>query len=293
MTASAHLPQHTDNTGMSRLVTNGQPPDVQHAIFAENVIMQYRVPKRYREYLLKPFRSRTYIALDDFTLCLPEGGSLAVLGPNGSGKTTLLRLLAGLLYPSQGKISIKGYPSTGACDKKPYGVGIVLNEERSFYWRLTGRQNLEFFGSLDNLFGIDARRRAAEVLDRVGLTQAADVRVSDYSSGMRQRLAIARGLLSDPDLLILDEPTKSLDPVGAADLRDAMRDWSIRRPGATLVVATHSMTEAEKLCSHVCILSAGKLLCFRPLDEVSGEFTGLDDFYRHMLDQEEKCHACT
>ena len=266
----------------------GLTPTVEHlaaaapAITAKGVTMRYRVPKRYREYLLSPLRSRYHTALENLTLELPQGGSLAVLGPNGSGKTTLLRLIGGLLYPTLGTLSIKGYPSSR--DQRPFGAGIVLNEDRSFYWRLTGRQNLEFFGCLDNLLGREFQRRSAEVLELVRLAHAGDVRVSDYSSGMRQRLAIARGLLADPEVLILDEPTKSLDPAGVVDIRRILRDWSVAHKGATLVVATHCMAEAEQLCTHACILSRGRVLCYRPLAEVlDGGGGGLAAFYTDVL----------
>ena len=117
------------------------------ALEAHGVTMCYRIPKRYREYLLSPLTSRFRTSLREVTLSLPERGSLAVLGPNGSGKTTLLRLIGGLLYPTQGTLRVRGHPST-AIATRPFAVGMVLNEERSFYWRLTGRQNLEFFACL-------------------------------------------------------------------------------------------------------------------------------------------------
>lgn len=252
-----------------------------HAIAAESVTMRYRVPKRYREYLLSPLSYRSYTALEDFTLALPEGCSLAVIGPNGSGKTTLLRLLGGLLYPTLGTIRVRGHSSI-ACGKKPFCVGIVLNEERSFYWRLTGSQNLEFFGCLDNLFGLDVQKRCSHVLELVGLARAADVRVSDYSSGMRQRLAIARGLLADPEVLILDEPTKSLDPAGAVDIRRIIRDWLAGR-SATLVLATHNMAEAQELVTHACILSEGRMIAYKPMAQIKEEFGDLASFYTDVM----------
>jgi ABC-2 type transport system ATP-binding protein len=260
------------------------------AIVAEGVTMRYRVPKRYREYLLSPFSSRRYTALSDFALELPEGGSLAVLGPNGSGKTTLLRLIGGLLYPTAGTIRVRGHSSVGG-GRRPFCVGIVLSGERSFYWRLTGRQNLEFFGCLDNLFGKDVQRRCGRVLELVGLARAADERVSDYSTGMRQRLAIARGLLADPEVLILDEPTKSLDPVGAVELRRVIRDWLAARR-ATLALATHNMAEAQELATHVCVLGKGRLLAYKPMAHVREEHGDLANFYADVLQNREDLDAC-
>jgi len=252
----------------------------QPAIIAKGLTMRYRVPKRYREYLFSPFSSRRYTALSEFSLELPAGGTLAVLGPNGSGKTTLLRLIAGLLYPTHGAIRVRGHLSH-AGGKRPFCVGIVLNEERSFYWRLTGRQNLEFFGCLDNLSGKNVRERCDQTLEMVGLARAADVRVSDYSSGMRQRLAIARGVLADPKVLILDEPTKSLDPAGVVEIRSHLRDWLAARD-ATLVLATHNMAEAEELASHVCVLDKGKLLAYETVEQARRKYGDLANFYTHV-----------
>jgi len=260
------------------------------AIVAEGVTMRYRVPKRYREYLLSPFSSRSYTALSDLALELPERGSLAVLGPNGSGKTTLLRLIGGLLYPTAGTIRVRGHSSVGG-GRRPFCLGIVLNEERSFYWRLTGRQNLEFFGCLDNLFGKEVRTRCGRVLELVGLARAADERVSDYSSGMRQRLAIARGLLADPEVLILDEPTKSIDPVGAVELRRVIRDWLAAR-GATLALATHNMAEAQELATHVCVLGKGRLLAYKPTAHVLEEHGDVASFYADVSQNGEDRDVC-
>jgi len=263
----------------------------QPAIVAEGLTMCYRVPKRYREYLFSPFTSRRYTALSDFSLELPAGGALAVLGPNGSGKTTLLRLIAGLLYPTHGTIRVRGHLSNGG-GTRPFCVGIVLNEERSFYWRLTGRQNLEFFGCLDNLFGQNVRERCDRVLEMVGLAHATDVRVSDYSSGMRQRLAIARGVLADPAVLILDEPTKSLDPAGVVEIRSRLRDWLAAR-NATLILATHNMAEAEELASHVCVLDKGKLLAYETVERARRQYGDLASFYADVTQHKEVSHVGT
>lgn len=259
------------------------------AIVADSVAMRYRVPKRYREYLLSPFTSRSFTALANFTLELPSDGSLAVLGPNGSGKTTLLRLIGGLLYPTSGTIRVRNY-SFSASGKRPFCVGIVLNEDRSFYWRLTGRQNLEFFGCLDNLFNHEVQKRCNRVLELVGLSHAADVRVSDYSSGMRQRLAIARGLLADPEVLILDEPTKSLDPAGVVEIRQVIRDW-LAAHNATLILATHNMAEAQELATHACILNQGRLLRYQPLIRIREEFGDLTNFYATTMEEDRHAHA--
>jgi ABC-2 type transport system ATP-binding protein len=169
-------------------------------------LMSYPVPRRYRELLLRPLRPRAENdALRDVRLDIEDGESVALVGPNGAGKTTLLKLLGGLLYPTAGTVQVGGLDTVRENLALRRLVGLVINKERSFYWRLPGCENLEFFGVLENLEGAALRSRIEALLGRVGLSQAAHRRVSDYSSGMRQRLAIARGLLADlprADLLL-------------------------------------------------------------------------------------------
>jgi ABC-2 type transport system ATP-binding protein len=136
---------------------------------------------------------------------------------------------------------------------------LVHAEERSFYWRLTARENLEFFARLHGLSDPLRRRRVDELLERVELSRDADRRFGDFSSGMRQRLAIARALLADPPVILMDEPTRSLDPVHAAHLRDWIKQQLHRREHKTILVATHNLREAEALCDRVAIIAAGEL----------------------------------
>ncbi len=147
-----------------------------------------------------------------------KGDRIAVMGPNGAGKTTLLKLIGGLLLPTAGDIVVNGFSTVHHNSAARKSVGFVLNEERSFFWRLTAAQNLEFFGALDNLWGADLRDRIRELIPLVGLEEAADKPISAYSSGMKQRLALARGLIAEPEVLILDEPTRALDPVACDEL---------------------------------------------------------------------------
>ena len=157
-------------------------------IVIEDVSMAYPLPLRYREMLRGPFsRRRTKIALHDIDLTVRKGERVGFLGPNGAGKTTLLKLIGGLLLPSRGTVSVNG------CDTRTQGmearkrVALVMNEERSFYWRLSGKENLEFFGALQNLHGPELRKRIDAVLELVGLRDAQKNLVGTYSSGMRTR----------------------------------------------------------------------------------------------------------
>jgi len=253
------------------------------SIELRGVTMRYRVPKRYRDYLLHPLRPRSFMALRGVELRVLQGQSIAVLGPNGSGKTTLLKLMGGLLYPSEGTVRVNG---RSLCDRRGrdgFKAGFVLNEERSFYWRLTGRQNLEFFGALDELHGRALRHRIDEVLDMVGMADLGHKPVSDCSSGMRQRLAIARALLAEPDVLILDEPTRSLDPIGALELRETIRRQVQARATMNVVLATHCLDEAQQLCRMVCVLRGGILADSTTVDQAVSRHGSMGGYYASIV----------
>lgn len=248
-------------------------------IQVSGVGMQYPLPMRYREMLTKPFGPvKTKRALAGVELSIAPGERVAFLGPNGAGKTTLLKLIAGLLLPSEGRITVGGFDTVGANAEARKLVSLVLNEERSYYWRLTGRENLEFFGVLENLRGPGLKRRISEVVELTRLGDYVDREVGGYSSGMRQKLALARGLLADPEILILDEPTRALDPLASAEMVEFLMVLH-RQLDKCLLIATHRLEEAEALCTRLCVLAGGGLRADRPLAEVQGRYSNLLDFY--------------
>ncbi len=197
--------------------------------------------------------------MNGVSLKVRPGELFGLIGPNGAGKTTLVKTLCTLLWPSSGTASICGHDVRREEDEVKRLVGFVSGEERSFHWRLTGYQNLEFFAALSNLFGRQARHRIDQVLERVGLRDAADNMVYSYSSGMRQKLAIARGLLTDPAVLFLDEPTKSIDPMAARQIKDFIRERLVDGEGRTVFLTSHRLEEIEQLCDRFAILCQGKL----------------------------------
>ncbi|PTX12499.1 ABC-2 type transport system ATP-binding protein [Sphingobacterium faecium] len=246
--------------------------------------MTFPVPKRYVDYLL--FRKNQYFyALDDINLNIADGDRVAFLGVNGAGKTTLLKLIGGLLYPSTGVIEVNQCDTIKENIKSRKNVGFVLNEERSFYWRLSGVENLEFFGVLDNLNGETLRYKIKELIRLVGLEGFEHKQVATYSSGMKQRLALARGLLRDPKILILDEPTRTLDPQAVQDVKMLISNKIHDDKQRTLLIATHRFDEAEELCNKVCIMKKGKLLACVPIQEIKAEYQNLESYYHSVMNE--------
>lgn len=253
-------------------------------IEVNNVSMRFRIPKRYREYLFHPLRQPSEIAaLSDVSLKIEKGDAVAFLGPNGAGKTTLLKTIGGMLYPTNGNVSVNGHDTVRQNSKAHETVGYVINEDRSFYWRLTGRQNLEFFGVLDNVPPEELKQAIERLLTFVGMSEHADKQVYGYSSGMRQRLAIARGLLSNPEILILDEPTRTLDPLSAASLRTLIYHELHKAQNKTLLVATHMVQEVELLCNKVCVINNGKIIKYMKLTEIKEQFDSIERFYTAVI----------
>lgn len=197
-------------------------------------------------------------ALKNVSFDVPRGSVFGILGPNGSGKTTLLGILLDILRPSSGSFELLGQPPSAEIRK---GIGTLL-ETPNFYHYLSGARNLRIAAEIKErgLADIDS------VLERVNLHQRKTSKFSTYSLGMKQRLAIASTLLGNPEVLIFDEPTNGLDPVGIAEIRDLIR--RLAKEGKTIIMASHLLDEVEKVCTHVAILKKGELLAAGHVDEV-------------------------
>lgn len=253
-------------------------------IEVQDVSMRFPKPKRYREWVLTPFRSRRVsTALSHVDLEVQAGDRIAVMGPNGAGKTTLLKLIGGLLLPTEGQVLVQGKSTLDRNTAARRSVGFVFNEERSFFWRLTGVQNLEFFGALDNLHGRELRERAQYLVDLVGLKNDGDKVVSAYSTGMKQRLALARVLISEPDVLILDEPTRALDPVACDEVVELILATIHRNFRKTLLIATHRSEDAALLCNKVLIVDRGSIRSCRPIVELNAQGLTVLEHYRQLM----------
>jgi len=202
-------------------------------------------------------RGRRIDALRRVDIEVGYGEILGIVGENGAGKSTLLRLIAGLLVPDGGALEVFGAPIAALSHAYRAQVCYVLAEERSFAWRISGWQNLEFFASLHGYRGPEATRRIGLAIERVGLEKAASRAVREYSTGMRQRLALARGLLGEPQIFLFDEPTRGIDPLHASELRAFVADELLA--GRTAIVATHDLQEVAELCERVVALVAGEV----------------------------------
>ena len=216
-------------------------------------------------------------ALKGVDLHVEEGELFGLLGPNGAGKTTLVKILATVLLPTSGEVTVLGHDVVRAAQRVRSAIGLVFGGERGLYLGVSGRDTLLFWAAMYRVPQREARERASELLDRVGLAARADERVETYSRGMKQRLHLARGLISSPRILLLDEPTIGLDPVAARDIRTLIRE--LNASGTTIFLTTHYMAEAELLCGRVAFISGGQIaLVDRPrvLTRLASEITTID-----------------
>ncbi len=241
-------------------------PDV---IETFHLTKRFPQPKSYGELLLRPFRKKKYVtAIEDVSLRVRKGELFGILGPNGAGKTTFTKTLCTLVLPTEGTVLVNGLDVTRHQRKITGMIGYVVSEERSFYWRLTGRRNLQFFATLNNMSLSQANRRIDELAELTGLGGDMEKTFQNYSSGMKQKLALARGLLTDPEILLLDEPTRNLDPISKRNVRSFLKNLIRDDGNRTLVIATNDMQEAETLCDRIAIFHRGKLRLCGSLEQV-------------------------
>jgi ABC-2 type transport system ATP-binding protein len=230
--------------------------------------------------LTKKFGNLT--AVDDLNLTVNKGEVFGIIGPNGAGKTTIVRILCGALKPTSGTIIVKGYDVL----KDPIRVKSLigyLTEEPNLYERLTPNKLLKFFGEL---YEVNSTQRIEKLLEMVGLQSRADSKISTFSRGMRERLAIARALLNDPEILVLDEPTMGLDPGTAKAIR---RFIANQRGKKTVLLCTHYLEEADILCDRVGIIDNGRLVAIGGPEDLKktihtkNETTTLEDVFVHFV----------
>ncbi len=205
-----------------------------------------------------PNKSIPFIAVKEVNLKIEQGEIFGLLGPNGAGKTTTIRMLCTLLEPTSGTARVNGYDVIKQPNQVRQSLGTVLAGDRSIYWKLTGRENLEYFAALYHIPPAVARQRIDELLARMELTGRANDLVEKYSTGMKQRIAISKALLARPPIILLDEPTLGLDPQAARNLRETI--LALKAEGHTILLTTHYMEEADQLSDRIGIIDQGTII---------------------------------
>ena len=261
------------------------------ALEVSGLVKDYPRPSQgWRSFFLPSWKQGTIRALDGVSFGLRRGRVFGLLGTNGAGKTTLIKICYNLLVPTSGSVQVLGEDPLHHGRRIRGRMGMVNSEERSFYWRLSGRRNLEFFAALQDMDRGAASRRIGELAELLGMSEYLNVPFSDYSSGMRQKTAVARALLHDPQVLLMDEPTRSLSPDAAYPLQDLIRTELAAARGKTVMVATQDMDEAERLCEDVALLHRGRLLYLGTLAGLQelgrrelGDGSGLGDIFVELV----------
>jgi ABC-2 type transport system ATP-binding protein len=225
-----------------------------------------------------------FTAVNSVTLNVPAGEILALVGPNGAGKTTTVRMLASILRPSEGWARVAGFDTVRQARQVRHAIGL-LTEFPGLYLRMRAEEYLAFFGELQGLSNDQIRHRASDLMERFGLADVYRQRMAEYSKGMRQKLALIRAMLHDPDLLLLDEPTSAMDPQSAKQVRDAILD--LRRDQRTVLLCTHNLNEAEMLADRIAIIRRGQVVALETPERLKVQLLGpplLEVRLAHSLD---------
>jgi ABC-2 type transport system ATP-binding protein len=239
----------------------------------EGVSKRFAMRRTWKEMLRAPFARAYTQALTDVSGTIERGEFFGLLGPNGAGKTTLFKILATLVIPDKGRALVNGFDTARDVRDVRRQLVPVVADERTLRWRLNAWENLRLYAVLYRVPSREVRTRVDDVLQVVGLSDTGGKLVGQFSSGMKQRLLIARALLARPRVLLLDEPTRGLDPLSARSLRTFLKDDICRRHGCTVLLATHSAEEAFHLCDRVGILDRGRLLTTGRAERLMDAFT--------------------
>jgi len=212
--------------------------------------------------LTQPVARATEKALAGVSFDVRENESVALVGSNGAGKSTLLRILATLIIPTRGQATVGGFDVERESAEARRLFGYHTGGDEGFYARLSARENLAFFGAMNNLSRADTRKRIEAVAELLGIQNDLSRQVRTFSTGTMHRLGLARALLHRPDILLLDEPTRSLDPIAASAFRRLLKEDLVRKGGTTLLFASHTLSEVEELADRVVLLDKGRVIAF-------------------------------
>ncbi|MDB5391155.1 MAG: yxlF 4 [Planctomycetaceae bacterium] len=225
----------------------------------EPVIQIRNLSKIYRDF----WGRKKVRALNSLSLDVQKGEVFGLLGPNGSGKTTTLKLLLGLLFPTEGNVTILGQPASDVSKNERIGY---LPEESYLYRFLNAEETLDFYGRLFKMSGAERRKRSEELIEMVGLKSAKRRQLKEYSKGMTRRIGLAQALINDPDLILLDEPTSGLDPLGSRDMKDLI--LKLKGQGKTIVMCSHLLADVQDVCDRIAILYQGELKVLDRVDDL-------------------------
>ena len=244
------------------------PPVAETSVSLRGLSKSFARRRGWGQMIRQPFHREYVRALRDVTCDIVGGEFFGLLGPNGAGKTTLFKTLATLVTPDEGTAIVCGLDVRHAAADVRRVLAPVIADERSLNWRLSARENMRLYAALNGLRGRPALDRVDELLTLVELQEASERLVGAFSSGMKQRLLLARTLLARPRVLLLDEPTRSLDPISARSFRTFLRQEIAIRSGCTVLLATHSADEAFDLCDRVGVLHQGQLIAVGTTSEL-------------------------
>lgn len=229
-------------------------------------------------------------AICNLSLSINEGELFCLVGANGAGKTTLIKILCNLITPTSGQIYINGSSLLADPKKMRAKIGLVTGDERSFYWRLTGRENLDFFAALYDIYGKARRAKIEELFELMDIKDP-DKRFQEYPSGIKQRLSIARALLNDPQILFIDELTKGLDPTSARDLRILIKEKLVKEQKKTVFFSTHNLHEVEELADRVAFMAKGMIVAVGTLNKLRESINkpgaGIEEIYDYFMNKKD------
>jgi len=246
------------------------------ALVIEEIVKYFPVPQTGVRAFLNPFAPLTHPALLGVSFQVRAGEVAGLIGANGSGKSTLLRVLATLLLPTRGHATVAGHDVERHAPEVRAQLGFNSATDGGFYSRLTARENLDFFAAMNNLFDVEASCRIDELTDLMGMGEFLESQVRTLSTGQVHRLGLARAMIHRPSVLLLDEPTRSLDPMAAAEFRRFLKTQLVDRHGTTVLFASHTLAEVEQLADRVILLDKGRLVANdspRGLRESTGSVT--------------------
>lgn len=259
-----------------------------YIIETKNLTKYFTASTNLIDFFTLAFKKRSVVkAVDGVNISIKKEEVFGLLGPNGAGKTTLIKMLCTLIVPTKGEAYINGYEIVRNGESVRRLIGLVTGEERSFYWRLTGKQNLKFFGALYNMKHNEINRKIDFLTDLLDMHEYIDTRFDEYSTGMKQHLAISRCLLCDANVLFMDEPTKSLDYYSADKLRRFIRERIVGEEKKTVFFTTHNLKEASEFADRIVLMDKGVIRAIGTVSELKKKIKNpeatIEDIFKYFV----------